>query len=171
MLAGLGYGGSTIINLLQPQSPVFTKHTDFLIEAFFVAALLLTVAGYAALYSLHRAHAGRFMLVSWATAVAGTTAFALAAAATLMLAREVLGLLFLGGVLAAVIGNIGFGIAILRARRLPPWVGIALMLGLPASMLLDRIGGGMLLGLSWLAIGNVVVTASSTAHLHRGDAG
>ncbi len=156
MSAGVFYCNTTIFDIIAPQTTVFTRPTDYLIEVLFVMALLLTLVAYAGLHALHRSRAGRFELCSYAITTGGTTCFTLAAIATLVAGREVLGVLFLFGVLAAFLGSICFGMALLQANILPRWISIMLMLALPVSVLLDAVGGGILLGLVWLAVGYTI---------------
>lgn len=123
LLAGLFYSCTTIIDLLLPQSPVFTRPTDYLIEAIFVSALLASLVSYAGIHHLHQGRAGSFETFSFVTIMVGTIGITLAAAATLVIGREVLGLVFLSGAVVAFLGSLCFGSAILRAGVLPRWLG------------------------------------------------
>lgn len=161
MVAGLFYCGTTIVDLVYPQTPVFTHSMDYLTEALFVVALLFTLIAYAGMHVLHQGRAGRFETLSFAAVISGTAGIAIAATATLLMGREVLGPVFLLGVLAALIGSICFGIAIMRGAILPRWVGIALMLALPLSFVLESVGGGLILGTAWLFIGYAIATLGS----------
>jgi hypothetical protein len=164
--AGLGYIGTAALDLLQPQTSIFTRPTDYAIEALFVVALLLTLVGYAGIHARHGGRGGRFEAESFRAALVGTTGIAVPAFATLLAGREILGPIFLLGVLIALIGNICFGISVLRAGVLPRWFGWALMLGLPISIPLDALGGGLVLGAVWIALG-VVLMAERQLLVHR----
>jgi hypothetical protein len=57
------------------------------------------------------------------------------------------------------LGFLLLGIATLRARVLPQWAGVALILVLPVAALLGDYGGGLVLGIVWLALGYVLLAA------------
>jgi drug/metabolite transporter (DMT)-like permease len=161
MVAGLFYCSTTIVDLVYPQTPVFTRPTDYLIEGLFVVALLFTLIAYVGIHVLHQGRVNRFETLSFAAVMSGTVGIAIAATATLLVGREVLGPVFLLAVLAALVGSICFGIAIIRGNILPRLVGIAVMLALPLSFVLEAVGGGILLGLVWLLIGYAIATMGS----------
>ncbi len=54
------------------------------------------------------------------------------------------------------VGFAFLGVDALRARALPIWCGVALILALPLSVVLTDHGGEVMLGLSWLALGYVL---------------
>jgi hypothetical protein len=55
--------------------------------------------------------------------------------------------------LLALVGYVVLGITTLRAKALPLWGGLALILGFPLSVFLSAFGGGILFGLAWLGVG------------------
>jgi hypothetical protein len=73
--------------------------------------------------------------------------------------RNLLDLLLLLGLLGMLLGFLLLGIATLRARVLPQWAGVALILVLPVAALLGDYGGGLVLGIVWLALGYVLLAA------------
>jgi len=153
LAAGLLYIVQALIGLMSPQTEVFTTPSDYILEAVFVAALLLTLPALLGLHDSLGGHAARLGTAGFYAASAGTTLILASASATLIGGSDALGLLFVVGLLGAVAGNMLLGIAIIRTKALPLWCSTALMLGLPASMLLVSLGGGIVLGCAWIALG------------------
>jgi hypothetical protein len=161
MLAGLLYIVQAIVGMVKPQADVFTSTSDYVIEVFFVAALLLTLV--ALLGMRKRAGTGIFPLVSFFVFFIGTLLFLFSASASLASGRDVLESVYLPGLALSFLGAILLGIAIIRAKTLPLWSAIALMLGLPFSVALgDTYGGGIVLGLAWMAVGVALLTKLRT---------
>jgi hypothetical protein len=161
MLAGLLYIVQALVSLVKPHAEVFTSASDYVIEACFVAALLLTLV---ALLGI-RTGVGTsiFPAVSFFVFFIGTLLFFISAAASLASGRDVLGFVYLPGLGLSVLGAILLGIAIIRAKILPLWSAIALILGLPISVALgDAYGGGIVLGLAWIAVGVALLTRLRT---------
>jgi hypothetical protein len=171
MLAGVAYMIQTLIGLVSPQAEVFTGVADYLLEAVFIVALLLTILGLVGLRSYQTSREGRSGTVGFWLAILGTFSLLASALATLIAGGTALGLLFFLGLGCAVVGQALLGLAIVRGKGLPRWSGIALTLGLPLSAALAGYGGGMILGLTWLAIGYMLVRPGNTrqAHMDRGD--
>ncbi len=153
VLAGILYIIQAVMGVVQPQGEVFTSRYDYLFEAVFVVALLATLVALGGLHIRQSGRTGRLGMASFLAAFVGTGLLLVSAAATLVAGQNTLDLFFLLGVLASMIGVILFGISVIRAKVLPRWCGVALMLGLPSSVLFANIGGGMLLGLTWIALG------------------
>jgi hypothetical protein len=160
MLAGLLYIVQAIIGLVKPHADVFTSTSDYVIEVLFVAALLLTLV--ALLGMRTGAGTGIFPIVSFFVFFIGTLLFLLSAAASLASGRDVLEFVYLPGLGLSLLGAILLTIAIIRAKILPLWSAIVLMLGLPISVALgDTYGGGIVLGLAWIAVGVALLTKLS----------
>ena len=81
------------------------------------------------------------------------------------LGEAVLGSVFISGVLGWLVGFPPLGIATLRARMLPRWVGVLLIAYFPLfAFLLGSYGwGGIALGLLWLALGYALLSQ----HFHQ----
>jgi len=157
MLAGLLYIVQALALLVKPQADVFSSPYDYAIEAVFVAALLLTLV---ALHGMRKvAGTGIFPTVSFFVFLIGTLLFILSAGANLVTGRNLLASVSLVGLGLSVLGAILLGIAIIRAKTLPIWSMITLMLGLPVSVVLgDSYGAGIVLGLAWIAVGVALLT-------------
>jgi hypothetical protein len=83
--------------------------------------------------------------------------------------RNLLDLLLLLGLLGMLLGFVLLGIATLRARVLPQWAGVALILVLPVAALLGDYGGGLVLGIVWLALGYVLLAARALGSRGLGE--
>ncbi len=153
LLAGFLYIIQAIMGQLWPQAEVFASRSDYVMEIVFVSALASTLMSLAALRSTHAGRLARTETVGFGMAALGTSGVLASAIATLIIGHNALGLIFVLGLLGTLIGQVIFGIALMRRRELPWWAGAALIFGLPLSITLDSYGGGALLGLSWLALG------------------
>jgi hypothetical protein len=156
-VAGLGYVVQAIIGLIKPQTEVFSGSSDYVLEAVFIVALLSTVLALLGLHSLKGGLYGKAGAVGMWLAVIGTGLLAISAVVTLFAGRNSLGPAFLGGTLLALVGYIVLGVSILRAKALPLWGGLALMLGFPLSLALSAFGGGIVFGLAWLVVGYLLL--------------
>jgi hypothetical protein len=60
--------------------------------------------------------------------------------------------------LGVLIGFVLYGVATLRARVLPLWVGVAIIVGLPVRIAMFQVDpwGLVVFGLLWLALGYVL---------------
>jgi hypothetical protein len=164
LLAGLLYITQAVVSLVRPQAEIFTSGSDYLIEALFVAALLLTPVGLAGLYQCQGGRSGRLGRVGFLAASFGATAMAVSATVTLAAGYNALGLLFVLGLLTTLTGQIAFGIAVVRAKTLRRWCGAALIAGLVVSLLLAEYGGGVVLGCAWVALGYTLWSNREAAH-------
>lgn len=152
LLAGALYIVQAIMDQVWPQAEFFATFSDYLMEIVFIAALAATLAGLAALHLRRGMPSSRAETLGFRMAAVGVSGTLVSACATLLVGHDALGPIFLLGLLGTFVGQIIFGIALVRLRRLPGWLGAALILGLPVSVALDAFGGGVLLGLTWLAL-------------------
>jgi len=61
------------------------------------------------------------------------------------------------GLWSVLVGFVLLGAATLRLKALPRWCGVALSICLPLAIILGDYGGGLVLGVTWLAISYVLV--------------
>ena len=138
----------------------------YLVEVIFSLACI----GMLGLVGLHIVQArglGRLGTVGFNLAFTGTALIVISTVTTLLLGRAVLGILFVVGMLGALVGFALLGGATLRARVLPQWCGIVLLvsvLGFPVYFVFDVYAGGIVFGLIWLALGYALLS-------NRGQAG
>ncbi len=138
MVAGIFYVAQGIVGLLAPQAPIFTRFSDYLIEIFFVLALvgtLIAIGGFHILQS-GRERYGRVGVAGSLTAFIGFALMLLSALASTFAGGDVLGGTFFIGFVAAIVGLALLGAMTIRARVLPPWCGVALIVALPLSAIL-----------------------------------
>jgi hypothetical protein len=162
LIGGVPYALTGIMSLLAPQEEAFDSFTDYLIEVLFVLALVGTLMAIAGLHILQRGRYGHLGAAGSLTAFVGHALLLVAAAVTTLAGREALDMVFLLGSLAALVGLVLLGATTLRARVLPWWCGVLLIVGLPLSVVLDvtaRGSGGILLGMVWALVGYALWSA------------
>jgi hypothetical protein len=94
-------------------------------------------------------------VIGFYAAFIGTALLLISTAATIIAGREVLNFLFVLGFLGT-LGLVPLGVATLRARVLPRWCGVLLIvavMGIPVYFALGNYGGAILYGLVWLGLG------------------
>lgn len=160
ILAGVMYVLRGIMSLFDPQKPVFISFSDYLIEVIFIVALLGALGTIAGLHALHRGRYGRLGAAGSFMAFAGTVLLLVAALATALAGREAFGGVFFIGYLVTLVGLLLLGEAVLRARVLPSWCGVLLIVGFPLSVVLDVLAGvgGELLGVVWTLVGYALLS-------------
>ena len=62
------------------------------------------------------------------------------------------------GLWSVLVGFVLLGAATLRLKALPRWCGVTLSICLPLAIILGDYGGGLVLGVTWLAISYVLVS-------------
>ncbi len=142
----------------------------------FFVALLGQVAGMAGLHALQ---GGRHVRLGAAGSVVAFVGFALVLIAFIALSLVgdtssvgvvVFALLLLLGILAPFVGLALLGVATLRARVLPSWFGVLLIVGLPVVAVLmgsQLVGIGLVVyGVFWILVGYVLL-ASGNAQVTR----
>jgi hypothetical protein len=147
--AGTMYALTAILSLFAPQEAVFDSISDYLIEVIFVVGLAGTLIVVASLHALQKDSYGRLGAAGSLITFTGYALLLVAAAATTLAGREVLDTVFPVGVLAILLGSILLGIMTLRARLLPWWCAVFLIVGFPLTVPLDlavRGAGGIMLG-------------------------
>jgi hypothetical protein len=157
---------TAILSLLAPQGRVFDSFSDYLIEVTFVVALAGTLVAVMGLHVLQSGSYGRSGAAGSSIAFVGYALLLVAAAATTLAGREVLDAVFPIGVLAILIGSILLGAMTIRARVLPWWSGLLLIIGFPLTVPLDVItggGGGLALAVVWGSVGYVLHWSRSAA--------
>jgi hypothetical protein len=153
IVAGAMYIAQALIDLARQPGEVFSALSDQRLEAAFVAALLLTLAGLAGIWLRQSARAGHLGTIGFFVAFIGTSLALVSALITLAIGRNALELVFVLGLVAALAGTTLLGSAIIRAPAFPRWCGAALLIGLPAALLLANYEAGIILSLGWAGLG------------------
>lgn len=147
VLAGLAWLASFVIGL------EVMGLSSYVADGTFGVALLGTLAGLVALHTRQSRRYGALGLVGFLVASVGT---ALVLSNVLLVGsagRELLDLLLGLGLLGMLTGFVILGVSTIRAKVLPEWCGVALIVALPVAVALGDFGGGIVLGLLWLALG------------------
>jgi hypothetical protein len=127
--------------------------TDYVVEGLFAVALALTAVALVGFHVALSERYGRLGMVAVVLAVAGHVAMATSATVSTIAGADTIDILIPLGFLGAMIGAIILGIASWRARALPRWNSILLVIAYPATITLGDNGGLIVLGLVWGAIG------------------
>lgn len=168
MVAAVMWALSTILNLLTtPQKSSFNSFSDYLMQMVLFAAItgtLITILGLYTLQSESGSYrrlgaAGSLMaFVGYAVVLVVITVSILAGGASLLTVR-------LAGASAITIGSIILGAVTIRARIVPWWCGVLLIVGFPLGDLSNAVlegGEGILLGITWGAVGYALLSRSGT---------
>lgn len=147
VLAGVAWLASFVVGLEALGSP------SYLVEATFGVALLGTLVGLVALHTRQSRSYGALGLAGFLAAAAGTALVLLNVLIVSLGRRDLLDLLLGLGFLVMLVGFVVLGVATIRGKVLPGWSGVALIVVLPVAATLGDYGGGIVLGLLWLALG------------------
>jgi hypothetical protein len=170
VLAGVMYVLTAILSLLAPQERVFDSFSDYLIEVIFVVGLAGTLVAIAGLHTLHGGRYGPLGAAGSLTTFIGYALLLVAAVVTTLLGREALDAVFPIGVLTVLTGSVLLGAMILRARVLPWWCGVLLIIGFPLSVPLDVItggAGGLALAIVWGLVGYTLLAQGGASTQQR----
>jgi hypothetical protein len=129
---------------------------DYLLEILFSIALAGMLAGLVGFHARQAPNYGRLGTAGFFAAFVGVFFMLASTVATILAGSEVLDWLFVLGFVGTLVGFVLLGTATLRARVLPRWCGILLLLavlGIPVHFALGSYGGAILGGLVWLALG------------------
>jgi hypothetical protein len=129
---------------------------DYLLEILFSIALAGMLAGLVGFHARQAPNYGRLGTAGFFAAFVGVFFMLASTVATILAGSEVLDWLFGLGFVGTLVGFVLLGTATLRARVLPRWCGILLLvavLGIPVYFALGSYGGAILYGLVWLALG------------------
>jgi len=165
-LTAAAYGAGAVLELVRDQPTHFSSPVDYLIEAMFVAGLAGTVA---VLVGLARGqHTTGTRAALW-VAILGNAATLVAATATLVLGRDVLGGVFVIGVLATILGYLATAVLDLLRKLTPRLAGVVLLLGFVGSVVVGSVlgallgqggdsgtAGGLALAAAWVGVGRLL---------------
>jgi hypothetical protein len=155
IVAGLGFAVEGAIVTRAPQGDSGWSASGYAVEAAFVLALI------AAIPAMHLLRPAGSRAAVWAThgARGGFAALLVSAVPSLVEGKDVLGPLFLLGVLLSLVSLLVLSVVSLRRRGTGWWVAPAAFAGLVVSMALGDQGGGVVLGVAWAAIGLAALPA------------
>ena len=127
-------------------------------DAFHFVALFLLAVGVVGFHALQKDHYGLIGLAGFAIVVIAALASVVARIVILVSGSEALFPIVAVGGIGLMLGFALYGVATLRARVLPLWVGVAFIVGVPIRYALFPIDpwGLTLFGLLWVALGYVL---------------
>ena len=166
-LAGLAAGVvfllSGILTFVAPPQGVPSSFSDYLVEIVVVLAFVLTLVTLAGLHAAQR-HSGRYGILGaagfWLT-FSGYVVVLVTVHLTLLAGGEaILSVRFVGGLLVLV-GSILLGAMTIRARVLPWWCGVLLIVGFPLGDFLNNVavgGENIVFAIVWGLIGSALLS-------------
>src|ERR671910_3234889 len=166
-LAGLAAGVvfllSGILTFVAPPQGIPSSFNDYLLEIVVVAAFVLTLVTLAGLHAAQR-HSGRYGILGaagfWLT-FSGYVVVLVTVNLTLLAGGEaILSVRLVGGVLVLV-GSIVLGAMTIRARVLPWWCGVLLIVGFPLGDFLNNVAVGsenLVFAIVWGLIGSALLS-------------
>lgn len=146
----------------------------FLVEAMYIVALAGTLGGLVGLHTRQATRYGQLGKAGFLAAFVGSALLLLGLVLTFLvrdsalervLADPVLGL----GLLCTFVGFVLLGVATMMLGVLPQWCGLLLIVCLPIAIILGDYGGGIALGLVWLALGYVLLAQRNVSALIGGS--
>jgi hypothetical protein len=162
VVAGVMFVLAGILILIAPPQRVFSTFSDYLIEIILVVAFAGTLIVIAGLHALQSGRYGRLGAAGFLITFIGYALILMVTAATTLAGGEALHNVRLVGGLAVLIGSILLGAMILRARVLPWWCGVLLIIGFPLSDVLDGIVArgteAIVFGILWGLVGYALLS-------------
>ena len=172
VVAAVTWALSAILILLAtPQGVSFNSFSDYLLQIILLVAYVGTLIVILGLHAL-QSKSGRYgrlgaagsliTFIGYATVFAVVIVSILEGGATLLLVR-------LAGASAVLIGSILLGAMTIRARILPWWCGVLLIIAFPLGDLSNaflRGSEGILLGILWGLVGYALLSRSGTVAEH-----
>ena len=164
VLAGVMFVPAGILILFAPPQRPFNSFSEYLTEAILVVAFTLAVVAVAGHHALQKGRYGRLGAAGSLITFLGYTLTAAVTAVTVLLGSEALYSFRLIGGLAVFIGSILLGAMTLRARVVPWWCGVLLIVGFPLGDVVDTaIGEGseaIVLGILWGLVGYALLSSA-----------
>jgi hypothetical protein len=149
---------SAILNQLSPIKTMYDSAADYL---YLVAVFAAYVAVLVALLGIHAVHRGmprygRLGAIGTVMSFAGYAIIATVTAINMVQGQRSLQIVRIGGALALLIGSVLLGVVILRAKLLPWWCGVLLIVAFPLGDRANAIFSSaeyLLLALLWGSVG------------------
>lgn len=164
---GLGFVAAATINGRRPEILGLTVLGDTL----YLVALVSTLAGIVGLHFRQAPSYGKLGTTGFLAAFTGIVlllvglmiSFLVGHTFGLALLDPALGL----GLWCTLVGLVLLGAATWRLRALPRWCGVLLIVCIPFAIALGDYGGGIVLGLAWLALGYALLSHHDVSALLR----
>jgi hypothetical protein len=149
---------SAILDQLSPLQRTYDSAASYLYLGVVVAAYIAVIIAVLGIHALHsgRPRYGRLGTTGTVLTIAGYLIMIVARMISMVAGRESLGNVRIGAGLAVLIGSVLLGVIILRARILPWWCGVLLIVAFPLGDVANAIfsaAENLLLALLWGSIG------------------
>jgi hypothetical protein len=154
-IAGVAFSLLTAAQIgFPPQSEPFSRPTDYIIEALFLAGLVSAASVSVMLHRRHRSRGrwGRLGALGAALTGGGMGLLAVTVGATLLTGRDTLGMLFPLAFAAWALGGVLLAIAILRTRQLPRPVAVLFGAAVPLAAAIGEPVGPIALAALWISV-------------------
>jgi hypothetical protein len=149
---------SAILEQLSPLQRIYDSVASYLYLGVVVAAYIAVIVAVLGIHALHsgRPRYGRLGTTGTVLTIAGYLIMIVVRMISMVAGRESLGNVRLGAGLAVLIGSVLLGVIILRARILPWWCGVLLIVAFPLGDVANAISSAaenLLLALLWGSVG------------------
>jgi hypothetical protein len=172
VVAAVTYVLASMLILIAPLQRVFSSFGEHLIEVILVLAFAFTLVTIVGLHALQSQRYGRLGVAGSLLTLIGYALIVVVAAITIRGGGEALFTVRFIGALAILIGSVLLVAMTLRARVLPWWCGVLLIVGFPLGDIVDELVArgsvGIVFGIVWGLVGYALLSSSSALdHQHR----
>jgi hypothetical protein len=149
---------SAILEQLSPLQRIYDSVASYLYLGVVVAAYIAVIIAVLGIHALHSGtpRYGRLGTTGTVLTIAGYLIMIVARVISMVAGRQSLGNVRIGAGLAVLIGSVLLGVIILRARILPWWCGVLLIVAFPLGDVANAIfsaAENLLLALLWGSVG------------------
>ena len=142
-----------------------------LAETLYLVALVSTLAGIVGLHDRQTPSYGKLGASGFLAALTGIALLIVGLILSLLVGGA-FGTAFVdpvmgAGLWSALMGFALLGAATLRLKALPRWCGVTLIICLPLAIILGDYGGGIVLGVTWLAVSYALVSHHDVSAMLR----
>jgi hypothetical protein len=165
LVAGVAFAVAGLLVLVTPsREAVFDAFGDYLFKVILVVAFGLPLVAIAGLHALQCRRYGPLGMAGFLLTFLGYALTATITAVSVLVGSEALYSVRLVGGFAVLIGSILLGAMTLRARVLPWWCGVLLIVGFPLGDVADALIGegseAIVLGVVWGLVGYALLSGS-----------
>jgi len=158
LVAALLFVLSAIINQLSPVQTTYDSAASYLYRGVVLACYIGVIVAVLGIHALHRGRPkyGRLGTAGAALTIAGYSIIALTTVLSIVQGHASLLTLRIAGALILLIGSALLGVIILRARLLPWWCGVLLIVAFPLGHFANEVfssAENLLLALLWGSVG------------------
>jgi hypothetical protein len=172
LLAGVAWTVLGIVDLVTLGGRGYdVLSSAFFDETLYLVALAGTLGGVVGLHDRQTPSYGRLGTAGFLAAFAGTALLLMGLILSFLVGGDFrtpfLDLVLGAGLWTVLAGFVLLGAATLRLKALPRWCGAALIICLPLAIILGDYGGGLVLGVTWLAMSYMLVSHHDVSALLR----